>query len=61
MKKTVIFILVMIVIAVAAGFGYWKFTGDSEVLRKIVLEQCLPNQQQNQNPSPCVEVKPNAG
>lgn len=61
MKKTVIFILVMIVIAVAAGFGYWKFTGDSDVLRKIVLEQCLPNQQQNQNPSPCVEVKPNAG
>lgn len=61
MKKTVILILVMIVIAVAAGIGYWKFTGDSDVLRKIVLEQCLPNQQQNQNPSPCVEVKPDAG
>lgn len=55
--------LVMIVIAVvAAGIGYWKLTGEeSDTLRKIVLEECLPNQQQNQNPSPCAEVKPNAG
>ncbi len=53
----------MIVIAVvAAGIGYWKLTGEeSDTLRKIVLEECLPNQQQNQNPSPCAEVKPNAG
>lgn len=55
--------LVMIVIAVVAtGIGYWKLTGEeSDTLRKIVLEQCLPNQQENQNPSPCAEVKPNAG
>ncbi|MGE0888478.1 CDP-diacylglycerol diphosphatase [Escherichia coli] len=53
----------MIVIAVVAtGIGYWKLTGEeSDTLRKIVLEQCLPNQQENQNPSPCAEVKPNAG
>lgn len=53
----------MIVIAVVvAGIGYWKLTGEeSDTLRKIVLEECLPNQQQNQNPSPCAEVKPNAG
>ncbi|MCZ5640441.1 hypothetical protein O5511_12620 [Escherichia coli] len=40
--------MVMIVIAVvAAGIGYWKLTGEeSDTLRKIVLEECLPNQQQ---------------
>ncbi|MXS48977.1 CDP-diacylglycerol diphosphatase, partial [Escherichia coli] len=63
MKKAGLLFLVMIVIAVvAAGIGYWKLTGEeSDTLRKIVLEQCLPNQQENQNPSPCAEVKPNAG
>ena len=63
MKKAGLLFLVMIVIAVvAAGIGYWKLTGEeSDTLRKIVLEECLPNQQQNQNPSPCAEVKPNAG
>ncbi len=63
MKKSGSSFLVMIVIAVvAAGIGYWKLTGEeSDTLRKIVLEQCLPNQQENQNPSPCAEVKPNAG
>ena len=63
MKKAGLLFLVMIVIAVVtAGIGYWKLTGEeSDTLRKIVLEQCLPNQQENQNPSPCAEVKPNAG
>ncbi|STF42859.1 CDP-diacylglycerol pyrophosphatase [Escherichia coli] len=50
MKKAGLLFLVMIVIAVvAAGIGYWKLTGEeSDTLRKIVLEECLPNQQQNQ-------------
>src|SRR5699024_1688865 len=63
MKKAGLLFLVMMVIAVVAtGIGYWKLTGEeSDTLRKIVLEQCLPNQQENQNPSPCAEVKPNAG
>lgn len=63
MKKAGLLFLAMMVIAVAAaGIGYWKLTGEeSDTLRQIALEQCLPNQQQNQNPSPCAEVKPNAG
>lgn len=48
MKKAGLLFLVMIVIAVVtAGIGYWKLTGEeSDTLRKIVLEQCLPNQQE---------------
>ncbi|GLP61584.1 hypothetical protein HpBGD130_13930 [Helicobacter pylori] len=34
---------------------------DPNVLRKIVFEKCLPNYEKNQNPSPCIEVKPDAG
>ncbi|EMH33888.1 CDP-diacylglycerol diphosphatase [Helicobacter pylori GAM80Ai] len=34
---------------------------DPNVLRKIVFEKCLPNYEKNQNPLPCIEVKPDAG
>lgn len=61
MKKTGYGLLVVVVIAAAAGLGYWKLTGDPNALRKIVLEQCVPNQRQHQNPAPCAEVKPDAG
>ena len=61
MKKTGYGLLAVVVIAAAAGFGYWKLAGNPDALRKIVLEQCLPNQLQHQNPAPCVEVKPDAG
>ncbi len=62
MKKRVFFLVMIVIAVVTAGIGYWKLTGEeSDTLRKIVLEQCLPNQQENQNPSPCAEVKPNAG
>ncbi|MFP1482541.1 hypothetical protein ACLB1S_00845 [Escherichia coli] len=38
--------MMMIIAIVAAGIGYWKLTGEeSDTLRKIVLEECLPNQQ----------------
>ena len=60
MKKAGLLFLVMIVIAVvAAGIGYWKLTGEeSDTLRKIVLEECLPNQQQNQKVGLGTWVKP---
>lgn len=61
MKKTGYGLLAVVVIAAAAGFGYWKLAGNPDALRKIVLEQCLPNQLQHQNPAPCAEVKPDAG
>ncbi|QMA99662.1 CDP-diacylglycerol diphosphatase [Escherichia fergusonii] len=61
MKKARFLFLVMIAIATAAGVYYWQFTGESDALRKIVLEQCVPNQLQNQNPAPCAKVKPEAG
>ncbi|AMG92325.1 MULTISPECIES: CDP-diacylglycerol diphosphatase [Citrobacter] len=61
MKKTGCGLLAVVVIVAAAGFGYWKLAGNPDALRKIVLEQCLPNQLQHQNPAPCAEVKPDAG
>ncbi|UYW73235.1 CDP-diacylglycerol diphosphatase [Pseudocitrobacter faecalis] len=61
MKKAGYLILAIIVIALAAGAAWWKWAGNPNALRNIVLEQCLPNQLQHQQPAPCADVKPDAG
>lgn len=61
MKKAGYILLALLVIGAVAGGWYWMHTGNPNVLRHIVLDQCLPNQQQHQNPAPCAEVKPEAG
>lgn len=59
MKK--IILLILIVIALAAGGVYWMKAGNPNALRHIVLDQCVPNQLHNRNPAPCAQVKPDAG
>ena len=59
MKK--IILLILIIIALAAGGVYWIKAGNPNALRHIVLDQCLPNQLQHRNPAPCAQVKPDAG
>ena len=59
MKK--IILLLLIVIALAAGGVYWMKAGNPNALRHIVLDQCVPNQIQNRNPTPCAQVKTDAG
>jgi CDP-diacylglycerol diphosphatase len=44
-----------------AGGYYWLHSGNPDALRKIVLQQCVPNQQQHQNPAPCAEVNLKGG
>lgn len=61
MKKAGYLSLAIVVIAAAAGIGYWKFAGNPDALREKVLEQCVPNQRQHHNPAPCTEVNPEAG
>jgi len=59
MKKLIVLALVVSV-AVAGGW-FWMKSGNPDALRLIVLEQCVPNQQQHRNPAPCAQVKPDAG
>ena len=61
MKKAGYLLLAVIVVAAcaAAGIGYWKFTGNPDALRQIVLQQCLPHQLQQQDPHHA--LKPDAG
>ena len=59
MKKLIVLALVVSV-AVAGGW-LWMKSGNPDALRHIVLEQCVPNQQQHRNPAPCAQVKPDAG
>ncbi len=45
----------MVIVVISAGV-VWKKSGNPNALRHIVLDQCLPNQQQHQNPAPCAQV-----
>lgn len=36
--------------------GFWKWRGNPDALWHIVSQQCVPDQQQRQNPSPCLKV-----
>lgn len=51
----------MVLAAIAAGGWYWLHSGNPDALRHIVLQQCVVNQQQQQNPAPCAEVNLKGG
>lgn len=50
--KTILYILVGTIVAVFLG---WKIIHGNK-LWAIVSQQCMPNQLQNKNPSPCIKV-----
>ncbi|HGY0055305.1 TPA: CDP-diacylglycerol diphosphatase [Klebsiella pneumoniae] len=62
MRRVRYFLLALLVaiLAALAGGYYWLHSGNPDALRKIVLQQCVPHQQQQQNPSPCAEVNSRA-
>ncbi|MEN0614134.1 CDP-diacylglycerol diphosphatase [Klebsiella indica] len=53
--------LLVVVLAAIAGGYHWFHSGNPDALRHIVLQQCVPDQQQNHNPAPCAEVNLKAG
>ncbi|HEY1843341.1 MAG TPA: CDP-diacylglycerol diphosphatase [Buttiauxella sp.] len=57
MKKTLrLFIFLLIFLAVAAAAWLLFIRANSDALWKIVSQQCVPNQQQHHDPSPCLDV-----
>jgi CDP-diacylglycerol pyrophosphatase len=62
--KTVRLFGIALLIAVAAavvGGEYWWNSSKRDVLRHIVLEQCVPNQRNNHLPAPCAQVDEQQG
>ena len=61
MKRWRYGILAMVFAGAAAGGGYWLQSGNPNVLRHFVIDQCVPHQQQNNNPAPCQSVNLRGG
>ena len=59
--RYLLWLLLVLVLAAAAGGWYWLHSGNPDALRQIVLQQCVPNQQQHQTPSPCADVNLQGG
>ncbi|KHN54621.1 CDP-diacylglycerol diphosphatase [Pectobacterium fontis] len=59
MKRNTILIFSVsaLIVLTVATITWWKVSrGNSNALWEIVSEQCVPNQQRNGNPAPCLEV-----
>ncbi|TBL41789.1 CDP-diacylglycerol diphosphatase [Hafnia alvei] len=54
-RKTGFIVLLVIVLLVITSFFFLR-PSHPDALWKIVSQQCVPHQQQRQNPSPCAEV-----
>ncbi|WP_367164425.1 CDP-diacylglycerol diphosphatase [Kosakonia cowanii] len=55
-KRLMIALLVLVVVAAAGVWIWMKFTSNPDALRQIVFQQCLPNMRNHNNPAPCEQV-----
>jgi len=53
--------LVILLLVIVSVFYFWPANKNSDALWHIVSEQCVPNQQQHEHPTPCAQVDDNAG
>lgn len=58
-RKIVTLVIVFILIALA--FAAWRFHHNGNALWQIISQQCVPGQQQKNDPSPCQRVDMAAG
>lgn len=56
MKKIFKIISIVLGVLILAGALWWFFGRNSNALWHIVDQECVPNQQKNGNPSPCIKV-----
>jgi CDP-diacylglycerol pyrophosphatase len=53
--------LVILLLLIAGGAAWFYAKGNPDALRHIVLDRCVPNQQQHQSPAPCAAVNLKGG
>jgi len=57
MKRLFRLLIILLVILLLAAVLWWFFgRGNPNALWQIVSQQCVPNQQQNNDPAPCLKV-----
>lgn len=49
-------IILLVILVMAAAIWFFFGRGNPNALWQIVSQQCVPNQQQNNDPSPCLKV-----
>ena len=62
MKRVLYTVVGLLLVVVAAVAGWlWHVASNSDALRQITLEQCVPGQRDRQQPAPCAEVNLRGG
>ncbi|MCP2002460.1 UNVERIFIED_ORG: CDP-diacylglycerol pyrophosphatase [Buttiauxella agrestis ATCC 33320] len=55
-RRKLVLLLLLLAIAVVIGFSLRQYLHHPDALWRIVSQQCVPNQRDNQNPEPCAKV-----
>lgn len=55
-RRTIVLLFLLLVVAVVGGLILRQNLHHPDALWRIVSEQCVPNQRDNQNPKPCAKV-----
>ncbi|MGB7802688.1 CDP-diacylglycerol diphosphatase [Buttiauxella sp.] len=60
-RRTIVFIILFFVVAVVGGLSLQKHLHHPDALWRIVSEQCVPHQRDNQSSAPCAKVDLQSG
>ncbi|WBM70575.1 CDP-diacylglycerol diphosphatase [Buttiauxella sp. WJP83] len=55
-RRTIVLIILLLIVAVVCGLTLRQYLHHPDALWRIVSEQCVPHQRDNQNPEPCAKV-----
>lgn len=60
LRRRLLLLLILLALVILALY-LWLKPAHPDALWRIVSQQCLPNQQQHNNPAPCAQVDPQRG
>lgn len=55
-RRTIVLFILLLIVAVVGGLTLRQYLHHPDALWRIVSEQCVPHQRDNQNPEPCAKV-----
>ena len=61
LRRLILPVLLLLIVIAAALWYFWPHSSNPNALWNIISQKCLPNQQSNGKPAPCVQVDEQQG
>lgn len=60
-RRTIVLVILLLIVAAVSWFSLQQYLHHPDALWRIVSQQCVPHQRDNQNPEPCAKVDLRSG